>query len=287
MADTTLDLRAQQFSENVIPLAQQKYSKVLPSVLIKDGVTGKRFSQDQIGTWTMTAKAGLNSVTPQNDPNLTRRWANLTTYHDARILDRSIDLQILADPKSEFTSNAARAYGRFADDIIISAMGGTAATGETGTGSKSFDANMVVAAGGTSLTFAKVNSAAAHLREKDVDMESDLFALISPQGLQGLLGEKEATSTDFAAIKALVKGEISTWMGFNWIVSTRLPKSSTTRDCFFYHKSAIIAGMPEGLFVRAEERADLSYSYQIYYEASIGAVRLEEDKIVKVQITES
>jgi hypothetical protein len=34
--------------------------------------------------------------------------------------------------------------------------------------------------------------------------------------------------------------------------------------------------------VRTDERTDLSYSWQLYYEVDLGAVRLEEEKVVKI-----
>ena len=39
--------------------------------------------------------------------------------------------------------------------------------------------------------------------------------------------------------------------------------------------------------VRTDERNDLSYSWQVYYELNIGAVRLEEARVVKVDVLES
>jgi len=40
--------------------------------------------------------------------------------------------------------------------------------------------------------------------------------------------------------------------------------------------------MAESPRVRTDERADLSYSWQVYYELSIGAVRLEEERVVRL-----
>ena len=67
---TELDIRAQQFSRNVVPLAQQTYSKFYNTVMQKTDINAKSFSQDQIGAWSMTPKGGLNVDTPENDPNL-------------------------------------------------------------------------------------------------------------------------------------------------------------------------------------------------------------------------
>ena len=39
--------------------------------------------------------------------------------------------------------------------------------------------------------------------------------------------------------------------------------------------------------VRTDERSDLSYSWQVYYELNIGAVRLEEERVVKLDVNEA
>jgi hypothetical protein len=75
-------------------------------------------------------------------------------------------------------------------------------------------------------------------------------------------------------------------MGFQWIMSTRLPVTSTIRSCYAFHKYGICGALAEMPFVRTDERADLSYSWQVYYELNIGATRLEEDRVVLVKIDE-
>ena len=88
-------------------------------------------------------------------------------------------------------------------------------------------------------------------------------------------------------VKALIMGGINTFYGFNIIKSTRLPITTDIRQCIFFQKSAICAGTPEMMYIRTSEREDKSYSWQVYYELNIGAVRLEEEKLVRVDIDET
>jgi hypothetical protein len=278
---TELDIRAQQFSRNVVPLAQQRYSKFYSDVMQKSDVNAKSFSQDQIGSWDMTAKGGLNVDTPENDPNLQRRWAYIETYHDSRLLDRSINLQILSDPKSEMTMNAAKAIGRQMDDVIYAQALGTAASGENGGTSNTLPAGQIIDSGGTTgLTVDKFRNAGAILDANDVE-EWDRYAWVTPLGIQQLLSETEATSSDFVTVKALVAGSINTFYGFGVKWSTRVTAGASAQNVFF-QKSGICAGTPEMLYIRTSERDDKSYSWQVYYELNIGAVRLEEEKVVRV-----
>jgi len=284
-----LEIRAQQFSRNVVPLAQQQYSKFYGSVMQKSDVQAKSFSQDQIGTWAMAPKGGLNVDTPENDPNLQRRWAYISTYADARLLDRSVNLQILSDPKSEMTINAARAIGRQIDDNVYAAALGTAQSGENGGTANTFPAGQIIDSGGAAaMTIDKIRQAGQLLDEADVD-EWDRFAWITPACIQQLLGDTQATSTDYMNVKNLLNGDLKTFYGFQIIKSTRI---DTTTDpnvsrSVFFQKSGICCGTPEMLYIRTDERADKSYSWQVYYELNIGTVRLEEEKVVRVDSDET
>jgi len=286
---TELDIRAQQFSRNVVPLAQQTYSKMYSTVMQKSDVNAKSFSQDQIGTWSMSAKGGLNVDTPENDPNLQRRWAYISTYADARLLDRSINLQILSDPKSEMTINAARAIGRQIDDNIYAASLGTAQSGENGGTANTLPAGQIVDAGGASaLTIDKIRTAGQILDENDVD-EWDRYAWVTPASIQQLLGDTQATSTDYMNVKNLLNGTIDTFYGFKILWSTRVSAQNVgaISQTVFFQKSGICCGTPEMLYIRTDERSDKSYSWQVYYELNIGTVRLEEEKVVRVDCDDS
>ena len=76
-------------------------------------------------------------------------------------------------------------------------------------------------------------------------------------------------------------------MGFKWIKSTLLSVASNIRTCFAFQKTGICVGMSEAPMVRVDELPGKSYSTQIYYELNIAAVRLEEAKVVKVDIDET
>jgi len=281
MADTQSEIYAQAYSRNIMQLAQQKYSKLLNAVYIKSNVRGKTFFQDQIGQWSMSTKGGRNVQTPNNDPALARRMGVMVDYHDNRLLDRGDELRSISDPRSAYTIAAAQSLGRKIDDVIIAALTGTAYSGETGTTSNTLSTTQIASGSGIALTLARVADAKKILDNADIESE-DRYMVISPGALANLLSVSEATSVDYNAVKALVRGEIDTWLGFKWITSTRLDNTDSTRTCIAFHKYGLCLAMADAPLVRTDERKDLSYSWQVYYELNIGAVRLEEERVVKV-----
>jgi len=288
MADTQSTVYAQAYGRNIMQLAQQKYSKLMPLVYMKPNVNGKVFYQDQIGKWSMDVKSGRNVQTPNNDPNLARRMATMIDYHDARLLDRGDELRMLSDPRSAYTVAAASSLGRKIDEVLAAAAVGTAYYGETGSSSITLGTDAISGIshiGGTpsSLTFARVTQIKKILDREDVEME-DRFFVINPEGLEDILNTTQATSADYNAVKALVRGELDTWMGFKWITTNQLPVTGTVTTCFAFQRYGLCAAMSAQPLVRTDERNDLSYSWQVYYELNLGAVRLEEARVVKVDV---
>lgn len=291
MTDTTqYDVRAQQYSQVILPLARQERSMLYDRVFVKTDITGKSFYQDQIGNWAMSAKTSANPSTPQNDPNLSRTRIDIATYNDARILDRSLKLQELSDPLSMSSVCIQSAVGIQIDKVIYGALGGVAYRGETGATAVAFPAGQVVAkdmetAGtNTGLTVAKLRRAAKKLDAAGVPSGERTFVGSATEKEQ-LLGSTEATSADYNNVRALVSGDIDTFLGFKfvWLPDGIVNVSSNIADCYAFHKTGVCFGMLEELFLRVAERDDLSYSKQVYYEISCGAGRLEEAKVVKVE----
>ena len=120
-----------------------------------------------------------------------------------------------------------------------------------------------------------------------VDPSIPRHIIVSPKQITDLLGTTEVTSSDFNTVKALANGEVNSFLGFNFIVSNRLAKSSTTRSCIAYAQDGIALGVGKDVNARIDERSDKSYATQVYYCMSIGATRMEEAKVVEVQCTEA
>jgi hypothetical protein len=238
-------------------------------------VKGKTFFQDQIGEWSMETKGGRNVQTPNNDPNFARRMGVMIDYHDNRMLDRGDELRSISDPKSAYTIAAGRSLGRKIDDVIIAAAIATdTKTGETGSGTAATVSNIAITTG--TLTLAKVADLKKAFDDEDVETE-DRFLIVTPTLLSSALQVDKIASNDYAAVKALVNGEIDSFMGFKWIVSTRLAAAGI--EGLAYQRYGVCLAMASQPMVRTDERADLSYSWQVYYELNIGGVRLEEARV--------
>jgi hypothetical protein len=108
--------------------------------------------------------------------------------------------------------------------------------------------------------------------------------------LQDLLRTTEVTSADYNTIKALVDGNINTFMGFTFkrISNKIMPLDAVAdvRTCVAWAKSGIKI-TDSGKEVHIDVRPDKSHALQIRTVAALGGTRMEEVKVVAVMCDES
>ena len=274
----------QQYSANIQMLSQQMGSLLRDKVRV-ESVVGKNAFFDQVGKVTAQLKTSRHSDTPQIDTPHSRRRVSLGDYEFADLIDQQDKVRLLIDPTSSYAQAAAMAMGRAMDDVIITAALGTAYTGETGTGTESVQTGVVK--GTTGLTVAKLISAKDLLDKADVDPSIPRHIMCGPEQLGNLLGDSEVTSSDFNTVKALVQGELDTYLGFKFTVTNRLPKTGNDRTCIAYAEDGLLLGIGKDISARIDERADKSYATQVYYCQSIGATRMESAKVVPIVAIEA
>jgi hypothetical protein len=277
----------QQYSNNVQMLSQQKGS-LLRSAVDVETVVGKNAFFDQVGSALAVKRTTRHADTPQMDTPHARRRVSLVDYEYADLIDNQDKIRTLIDPTSAYASAAAYALGRAQDDEIIAALSGTAYTGETGSTATALPSSQKITEGGTNgLTIAKLRSAKEILDAASVDPSIARYIAVSPKQITDLLGTTEVTSSDFNTVKALANGEVNSFLGFNFIVSNRLTSAASKRLCLVWAMDGCKMAIGQDLMTRIDERADKGYAHQVYVCQSIGATRMEEDKVVTIEAHEA
>jgi len=279
---------AKQYGNNVFLKAQQEGSRQRNTVMVKTGVKAEETYMDQLDAFDALAKGGRLSQTDPTAISVTRRRIALEDYYIAKGLDKSDNIRTLADPTSPTAKNASNGMGRKIDDLIIAAATGTAYTGKTGTTAVTFPAGNIIAAGGVGMTLLKWLQGLEILNGNDVDPSDEKFLIISSKQLTNLLNTTEIKSADYNSVKALVQGEINTFLGCKVIRSERLEvNGSNARKVLLYCKSGIGLAIGEDVTSRIDELPTNHYAKQIYFSMSMGASRLEEEKVVEIDCVES
>ena len=277
-----------QFGTNLEALVQQKGSRLRNAVRIETGITGEEAYFDQLASTAAQKKTTRNSDTPLVKSDHKRRRVAMYDYEWADLIDKEDQLKMLIDPKSMYTQNAAWALGRAIDDAIIEAFDATAYTGKAGGTSTSFTAGNIIAAGGAGLTINKLISAKELLDEGESDPQEERYIVCTANQITDLLKTTEIKSADYNTVRALVQGQIDTFLGFKFIRSERLTvDTSSYREVMAYVKSGMLLAISKEIATRIDERADKSYATQVYASMGIGSTRMEEAKCVQILCSES
>jgi hypothetical protein len=292
------------YASSLYVLHQQMKSRFASRVQNEtiEGAISKSFSRiGEVDSQEVTERHG---DTPLNEVDHSRRWVTLKTIDSNVPLDEEDKWINVADPTNKYQQVQAAKLGRDTDDIIIAAAFGTALAGEdqgtsvafkddstsiNGDGTATSLGTLATAAGSGSvadISLAKMLIMSLLFDEQDIDEMLPRYWAVTPKDAMDMLNLSEVKSADYNTVKALATGwktpEGMTFMGFEWIKSTRIPKdtaSETAYRTFAWCPPGIILGVQKEMFTRISERTDKRYMTQIYAKMKKGAVRFDGDLV--------
>lgn len=253
------------------------------TVRLRTGVTASTHRFPKIGAGVAQVRVPQSDVTPLN-VSYSNATVTLEDWIAAEYSDIFNQAKVNFDERQELVQVVGKAVGRRADQLVINALANSSVPASNQVATS-------VGGSGTNLNIEKLIAAKRVLDTQNVPME-DRFMLIHAASLAGLLGETEVTSSDFNTVKALVQGQIDTFLGFKFItIGDRTEGglvgggSGQTRKVWAWHKSAV--GMAEGMGIRSE----INYipektSWLVASMFSAGAVAIDNTGIVEITCTE-
>lgn len=299
----------QEFHSNVMHLSQQKGSKFQDKVR-RETQGGESDFFDRIGAVDAQKKVGRHSDTTYMNTPHSRRKVTTSPYFYADLVDKEDKVRVLNSPESEYLIAALYALGRAKDDEIIAAALGTAWGGDKGqTAIPLPDSQKLVSFDGTTTTGCGLNvetliRAAFTFDANNVDPEMKKYFAINSYAKMSLLGQTQVTSRDYNTVKALVEGQINTFMGFEFVASERLPRSSSnvtydvtngaygsgtgtvnaakSRLGFAWAEGGLLMSTAEEVTTSIDVLETKHFSTQVYARMNIGATRMEEVKVLEV-----
>jgi len=123
----------------------------------------------------------------------------------------------------------------------------------------------------------------------NIDPDIPKVFVVGPKQVRKLMQLTENTSADYVQAQALQRyGIVPNWMGFTWIYSTLLNVPGADQlDCFAMTKRALGMQMNNEMKVRVAEDPSASFAWIIYVESTFGAVRVEDEHIVKCEFSDT
>lgn len=275
------------YESHVRHLAQQGVTRLRPWVMEK-AVHSEAHNWERLGTQEATTKSGRLVATPEQDYPWSRRQSQPEVKHTGDTTEQEDPTQMLVDPNSNIAHAQGMAMKRAWDDIIIAA-----ATGDSRDGAGAavtFDAGQIVQAGYASqINFDMVTEVTEKFMTNDIDPDEPKVMVVGPKQARKLLQLTEATSGDYNAVRPLTsKGYIESWMGYTWLVSTRLNSPGADQlDCFAMTRKAIGLQVNRDIWARVAEDPTVSFAWRIYCALQGGAIRVEDEHLVWMQVADT
>lgn len=296
-----------QFTSNVELELQRAGSKLLPYVRVESYSGEKAQVVNKYGEVEMTELTTRYSDTEWAEIARTQRWIHPKHYALHMPVDRKDQLKTLYDLQNPLVQAGAMAVGRKQDDVIAAAFFGTAYAGVNGLDSvtwgydvygNALTSNTIavdyVETGSTAnsnLTVGKLRKAQEQLTDYEIDLEREMPVVIATSNQRhALLRDTSVTSSDYNAVKALVNGEVNTFMGFRfvWLSKNLVPTDSNSyRRVAVITPGALVAGQWEGMQTRISERADKNHTVQISMYMDFNATRIDEKRILEIKCSEA
>jgi hypothetical protein len=289
-----IPLYTTQFSTNLELLLQQRGSKLRGRV--REGAhIGKMASPiNQIGALSLKAPAGRFAPLPSQQAAYDRRWVFPQEGELPQLVDTFDELQTIVDPKSGLVETAANAVGRAWDDCLLLQATGTSQLGQDANSltTESFSttnfqiASTFGSASASGLTVAKIIEAKRIFEHYHNDLEMDRPTMvIGSQQHSDLLNQVQVVSTEFAERPVLVEGIVRQFLGFDVVISERLPQTTvnSVRGVLVFVKSGLYLGVWKDMTNNIDVRTDLSgRPWQILTQTMYGATRTQPGKVIQI-----
>lgn len=299
MADIE-EVYIQTYESNVRHLAQQGITRLRPWVQEKfeTSETHNWETLDEFDTdTTVNTKSGPDATpagtnrlrnTPDSRGNWQRRRTLVNTYDHGTSSEQEDIIQSLIDPNSNLVAAQGKAMKRKVDDVIIAGAFKPALL-KDGTTS-TFPASQTVGDGTAVFSFDGVTEVYEKFMENDIEPEEEKVMVIGPTQLRKLQQTVEATNVDYINVKALAEnGYINNWMGFSWIVSTRLTDGGNagTIECMAMTRKALGLHIAKDMSAEVAKDPSKSFAWRMYMWMTMDCVRVEDKHIVKFALLDA
>jgi hypothetical protein len=279
--------------------------------------------------WEQLGGAAENEITEANGQQVyrqldhLRRMVYVADYELPLMLDKRHEMRTAVNFQSSYVARTVEAFKRSRSIEIHKGMFNDAHTGKNGTTPVPFDyTNQRLSvqlgtspAANAGLTKDKLIVAREKLKVAGYDLKDPRYKpyfSCTSREISNLLALEEATSADYAIIRALETGERTDWLGFEFVISETVPflnssseanlvwaennkgvrapvdsDSTSIRACTAYVKDVVGCFTSKNFGTEAGKIERYRYNWGMYASWSHGATRRQEDGIVLVPCDQS
>lgn len=244
-------------------------------------VEGSTVKFPKIGKGTASVRVPQTDVVPMST-TYSQVTATMEDYIAAEYSDIFNQAKVNFQDRAELVQVVSGAIGRRMDQVVIDALVASSGTNTV--------ANSVGGAN-TNLNVAKLRAAKKAMDAKNVPAEGRVI-IAHANNMDALLAETEVTSSDFNTVKALVTGEVNTFLGFRFVSLGDRDEGglaidgSNDRIVYAFHRDAMGLGIGMNQTSRVDYIPEKT-SFLVASMFSAGSVAIDAEGITKITCRES
>ena len=273
-----------------ITLLQQQLGSHFRDAVRHETIKGDQEFFDQVDATSMTKRTTRHADTAYTDVPHRRRSVTTSPYDTADLIDRPDLVRTLTDPQSAYVKSFAAAANRTIDDVIIAAFFADAKTGVSGGETEEFNTAAYATGGagrkidnaGAVMTVEKLVECREAMEALETDANDEWYIAVSAKVKGDLLDDTKVTSSDYNTVKALVHGEIDTFLGFRFVPSERLTIDGANVLCPVWTKSSMLLATGQEPRGSVDVLPTKRNSIQVFYSLDVGATRMNSKGVLQL-----
>ena len=284
-----------QFKTDVLILGQQMESRLWRFCDPEpDAITADYFFFNSVGTVSVRTKTAVGGPTPQMGPVRYRRRGAVVPYEWGDHYDIDQLRIMVENPQAKDKKLAVAAFNRKLDEVIIAAALGNVTTvaSDRSESTSGLPAAQTLAVNydgpNTNLTLAKLLEAKRLMDAAEIPGKR--VCVLTSSQVKNLLNTTEVKSSDYNSVQALARGELNGgFLGFDEFIRTELvPVNGSGYRRVVCMIEGAIGGFKAGepMVEMGKDPAN-SFIPKVYMQQPLGALRVEDKRIVEILCNEA
>lgn len=284
MSYNTIDsVFVKQYADTYLALLEQKESKLLSTVTNIGSITGTSWTLNEMGTlgdeFNTLTRFGDTQYT---DASFASRLGTMSDFPNFTRLAIQDLYKLKAQPQDQLLQRLHSKWNRKVDKVVYNALIGTVARKEVGTETYTnvaLPASQILGDAAAPITKQLLIDIRTKFMENEC--EEDIYVTYNADLLNVLLADTTLTNADYLAGQMLQRGEISNFLGFNWVHYEGIRAADgLSATGVAYVRSAVEVATNSISPLKIVEVETANRFHSIGHVEAIGAVRSDEKKVV-------
>lgn len=284
MAYSSIDsVFVKQYADTYVALLEQKESKLLSTVTNIGAVTGTSFTANEMGTLGDTFDTLTRfGNTQYTDASFASRLATMNDFPNFTRLAIQDLYKLKAQPQDQLLQRLHSKWNRKVDSVVYNALIGNAPRKEVGADTYTnvaLPASQIL--GDVAVVPSKQLLIDIRTKFMENECDEDIYITYNADLLNTILADTTLTSADYLAGQMLQRGEVSNFLGFNWVHYEGIKAvDGLSATGVAYTRSAVEIGMNTISPLKIVEVETQNRFNSIGHVEAIGAVRVDEKRVV-------